>query len=362
MLYFLWVIIFGGTVLCMIQFPNSYKCKKFMLCILFVFIFVLHGWSSGAYDVEIGISRYTNYKFYQSFTEVGFNALVLLGHYAGLNYRTFYVLISLFELLVLFWFVNKNCEKAPIVIGLFILYPSVILLQYIRNLVAIPFVLIGIDVLIHKPKRYFFKFLVLILVASSFHSSALLFLLMLPASFFSRKIVGLASIGGAVALEIVSNWSFLYNVVEQYISDSKAEILSRTANAVGNFGRIFSLSFAIASFFIMYYVLKWIFRVKMKEEDYLFYNMNIVMILCIPLTKNFAVGFSRIPTLIFIVNYVFYVNKISTICGQRKRLLCYSMLVFLLMGLFFMAFRNIEYRQLVLYPFFEQNELINWLF
>lgn len=32
------------------------------------------------------------------------------------------------------------------------------------------------------------------------------------------------------------------------------------------------------------------------------------------------------------------------------------------MGVFIVTFRNFEYRELVLYPFFEQNELIEWLF
>jgi len=347
----------------MIQFPNSSKYKKITLYMLFAFIFILHGWSSGAYDVNIGISRYVNFDFYQSFTEIGFNYLVLLGHYFGLDYRTFYVLVSLFELLVIFWFVEKNCSKSPIVMGLFILYPSVILLQYVRNLVALPFVLIGIDALINKTKKYIIKYTVLVLIASTFHSSALFFLFYLPASFFQRRFVVIGSIGGVVILETASSWRFLYNFVKQYVSSSKADILLRTANATGNFGRIFSLSFAIAIFYFMYYFLKLVFSVDMDEEkDRLFFNMNTVLFLCIPLTIKFAVGFSRIPVLIFIINYVFYVNKISDIRGQRKRLLCYCVLGIFLVGMLFMSFRNLEYRQLVLYPFFEQNELIDWLF
>lgn len=363
MLYFLWAITFFGTAFCMIQFPNSYKHKKFMLYILFIFIFILHGWSNGAYDVDIGISRYVNYKFYQSFTEIGFNYLVRLGHYLGMEYRTFYVLVSLFELIVIFWFVDKNCSKSPIVMGLFILYPSIILLQYIRNLVALPFILIGIDALINKSKSYMIKYVVFVLIASTFHLSTLFFLLYLPASFFQKKYIAIASIAGVFVLKAVSNLNFLYKFVERYVGSSKADILSRTANAADNFGRIVSLSFAIAIFYFMYYFLKVIFKVEMDEEkDRLFFNMNAVLLLCIPLTQSFAVGFSRIPTLIYIVNYVFYVNKISTIDGQKKRVLCYCVLGLFLLGLLVMSFRNLEYRQLVLYPFFEQNEFINWLF
>ncbi|MDW3709240.1 EpsG family protein [Enterococcus faecium] len=363
MLYGMWIVVFFGTAFLMIEYPKSKLISKLCVYALFVFLFIMHGWSRGAYDVEIGISRYNNYQSYQAFTEVGFDTLVQMGHSLGFSYRTFYVFLALFELIIIFWFVTKNCVRSPIALGLFILYPSVILLQYSRNIVAVPFILMGIVTLLNKRKHYIPRFVLLIIFATLFHASSVVFLLLLPLSFLPRKTAVMSVAGAAVFFEVASNLSFLYNLVSRYIGSSKADILSRTANAEGNFGRIVALLLAIAVFFVMYYLLKKVYKVEMDDDrDRVIFNMNTLLFICIPLTTNFAVGFARIPSLVWIVNYVFYVNKICEIQSQRKRLFCYCVLGLMLGALLFLAFRNLAYRELVLYPFFEQNEFVELLF
>ncbi len=361
MLYILWIIVFSITVLYTIQNPRMNKGKKMIMGLLFIFLWILLGWSRGAYDVEIGVSRYVNYQYFQSFTEIGYNFLVVLAHRWNMGYRTFFAICSFVELLAIFWFVNKNCKKTPIVMGLFILYPSIIYLQYIRNLAAIPFILIAIDSLINKRKWYYIKYIIFILLAATIHFSSLFFLIYLPISFIKEKrIVFMVTIILFVILQVSSRISFIYNLVTQYIGSEKTDILIRSTNSTGNFGRVFGMIFSIMTFFCLYMILKRIYKVKMDDSD-LFFNINLMSFLCIPLMLNYGVGFGRIPTLLYIINYCFLVNKISCITSQKKRLQVYLILGMFLLALLFMNFRNLEYRKLVLYPFFEQNELIQWL-
>ena len=364
MLYFLWGVVFIGTALYEIQVGKSNRYKKFVLTILFIYMWILLGWSKGAYDVDIGISRYINYENYQSYTEIGYTFLVMLGHRLEIGYRTFFVICSFVEIFFMVWFGDINSTNSPIVVGLFLFFLSGVYFLYIRNLAAIPFVLIAMDSLLNKRKKYIAKYIIFILIASTIHFSTLFFLLYLPISFCKKKkTVALATIIGCIVLQVGAAISTFNNFVSQYLGDTKTDILMRSTDASGNFGRIFAVVFCIMTFFGMYFLLKYVYKIKMNnDKDNLFFNINLLSFICIPLTLNYGVGFARIPTLLLLVNYTFLVSKISMIESQKKRLLMYCILGIFLLGLFILAFRNIEYRNLVLYPFFEQNELIEWLF
>lgn len=362
-LYIFWITLISVTAVYSIKHSERLNNKKIILLFLFLFLFILLGWSKGAYDVEIGISRYVNYKKMESFTEIGYNLLVRLFHSFGFNYRMFFIFCALVELITLFWFINKNCNKSHIAICLFIIYPSIVFLQYIRNLTAIPFLLIAFDALLNKRKYYIPKYIIFCLIAATFHFSSIFFLLYLPVSFLNKKIVlGLVCLGTLV-LQKVSSMSFLYNLVNKYLGSEKVGILERSVNSSGNVGRIFAILASIFFFYTIVYILKIIFKIQCnKEKDDFYWKINVINILCIPLTLNFGVGFARIPTIMFVLNYPYLVEKISEINGQKKRVIVYMIVLCYLLGLLFINFHNLEYRQLVLYPFFEQNELVTWLF
>ena len=117
-LYIFWIVSVLGTGLYSIKHSKELNNQKLILVLLFLFLFILLGWCRGAYDVEIGISRYVNYKRMESFTEIGYNLLVKLFHSFGFGYRPFFVFCSFIELISLFWFTKKNCRKSHIAICL----------------------------------------------------------------------------------------------------------------------------------------------------------------------------------------------------------------------------------------------------
>lgn len=362
MLYGLW----GISLLCIAIYAfnnkNNKIYRRLVLAELFIFMWILSGWSSGAYDVEIGISRYVEYTSFQTFTEAGYNFLIIMAHNFGMTYRLFFVLCSLFELVIIFWFVAKNSVKAPIVFGLFLIYPSFIYFQYIRNLLAFAFVIIALDSLINKPKGYIIKYILFIAIASTIHFSSLFFLLYIPISFLRRKTVFITTLIIAILLYFSAGISQFASLITSLVGQEKTDIVLRTTTAEGGVGRIFGLTFSILTFFGVYLVLKYFFDIFMEDWiSRLFVNINLLSFIFIPLTLNFGVGFARIPTLLCVVNYVFLVNKISEIKLQKYRLIIYLILFILLASSLFLNIRNIEYRQLVFYPFFDDNELINWL-
>ena len=161
--------------------------KKIALFLMFSMLWIFLGWSSGAYDVEVAISRYENYEYYSSFTEFGYNALIVLAHKIGLSCRTFFVLCSFFDIFAIFYFVNRNSKSSIMTLLLFVIFPFVIYLQYVKNILAFSFILFAFDCLLNKRKHYVVKYFIFVLLACTIHLNSAFFILILPLEHFSPK-------------------------------------------------------------------------------------------------------------------------------------------------------------------------------
>ena len=359
MLYAYWSICIIVILMYAIGHQKSQMFKKFCLFLVFIFLFIMSGWARGAYDVEIGISRFINYSRFESITEIGFSTLIQFAYKFGFNYRSFYVLCSLLELIVMLWFVEKNCPKSPIVFFLFLIYPLTVYLQYTRNVLAMAFIYMAFDALLNKPKRYIIKYCLLVLLASSIHLSSLFFGVFLILDVMNRKNVIIGTVALFVILYMARGLQLYESVIIDFIGKDKADIVLGTTSADGAFGRSFSVAFTIVMFFLIFFILERVYKIDLSDRNaQLLYKINFFFVILIPLSINYGVGFARIITLFLPLNFVFYVDRISKIKGQKRRLAVYSIVVLFLVGSWILSFRNEEYRRLVLIPFFEQNELM----
>lgn len=325
----------------------------------FAYLFISMGWMRGVYDVEIGILRYNNFMNYQHFTEVGYSFLIQRAHDLGMDYRMFFIISAIVEVGALFWFVRRNAKHEPIVLALFLIWPMVAFVQYTRSLLAFSIVLYGLDSLLNKRPKYVFKYLISIFLASTIHFSSLFFLIFLVVSYLDEKKVFIINIAAFGFLYIVTNVSVIYNLVSKYVGKTRAEILARSVDVDGNFGRVVCIVIYMLQFFAIYWILKKVFKVSMDEErSHLYYKINMCSIILISSVLNVGTGFARFPILLSIVNYCFLSDKISEIPSQRKRILMYMILLFFAFVWMYINVRNVEYRELVVYPFFQQNELL----
>lgn len=363
LLYFLYILVFFLCIICAINGKKNTLYYKLILGVAFIFMLVIAGWSRGAYDIEIGISRYVNYQNFSSFTEPGYTSLVTFCNSIGMPYRLFFVLSTLFELLVLFWFADKYSEKPVNVILLFLIYPFVIFFQYSRNILAFAFVLLAIDSLLEKRKLYSIRFFILILVAASIHLNSLFFISYYLLDVWDEKKVAIGAIVSSAFLYLATKIDFFYNIVNRLLGETKKDILLNSVNATGTFGRIFGLAAAILFFFIAMLVLNKLYKVDLDDDKTQFMKkVNTMSIILIPLTMRFGVGFARMQTLIMPLNFIWLVSSTSKIIGQRKRLSIYIIMAVYLFCLMYINVRNEAFMRLVIDPFFYENELIAWLF
>lgn len=357
MLYAFYGITLASSCIALLSKKKLLKQLAWGICFIFMFIFL--GWAAGAYDVEIGISRYVDYERYESFTEIGFQALILLGHALRLNYRAFYVIVSLFELLVMFWFIKRHCTNPLLVLLFFMIFPMVIFFQYTRNLLAFAFVIIAFDAMIKQDKFFLIKYVLLIIVASSIHLSSIVFLLYVPALYLSLRKVVLITTIIFILISIRGTVDWLYDIIYKILGETKVDIIEGTVGVSGTFGRIAAIILTLSEFWIIYFLAVYHYRVEYNDGfTKVMLMINVISLLFIPLTVNVGVGFGRIPTLLTIVNYVYLVNIISQVPKKKGRVLLYLILLAIMICLFVANFRNAELRELLLIPFFEENELI----
>lgn len=341
-------------------FSTNSLLKKFCLFVSFIFLFIFLGWAAGSYDVEIGISRYINYERYESFTEIGFQWLINVGHLLKMNYRTFYIVLALFELLIIYWFVLRHSSNPLIVIALFMLFPMVMYFQYTRNILAFSFVLIAIHFLIEKKKLYPIFYILFIVVASLIHLSSLFFLLYLPLSFMKKKYVIGITVLLVMVLYFTSSINILNDFLKSLLGEDKYAIVSNTTFDEGMIGRVATLTITILEFWIVYFLLSKIFKVDMSDRyTHIMFCINAASFLFIILTLNVGSGFNRIPTLLTIINYCYFTTKIKNVSIQSNRVFIYSSILVVMIILFWANFKNVELRDAVLIPFFEGNELVS---
>lgn len=366
MLYLLYCFVLIITILYAFQYRKLKKIQFILNVMFFLFLWIFSGWIRGSYDVEIGISRYIESSRFESFTEIGYSFLVEIGHKLELSYRMHFVIWALFEVTILVWFINKWCIKPPVVFAVFLLYPMIFYFQYVRNIAAFSIVLIGFSCLIEEKKFSKYIYILCIIVASTLHFNSIFFASYLLLFAIRRKIskkaecifVGILS----VLLGVGTGTGLFYNVISIFLGTTKKSILENSTGASGQLGRVSTCLTYILLFFVYYYLVNYNYGVKTSDSysDFLF-KANVLSFMFVPLTLNFGVGFARMPILIGVINYIWIVNKVSLIKGQKKRVIAYIPMLLILTFLLAANLKNQEFWELVIRPSFENNELIKFL-
>ena len=336
-----------------------HKHKEMLLMIDFIGLFILLGFSYGAYDNLIFIRRYMYPEQFESYTEPLFNLIVNISNKIGLSYRQFIIIISIFILLFIFNFIKDKSNNIGYAIALYLIYPAILVFAQLRFLMAFSIVLnFGIGNLIKKPKFYKIRATLAIVIASLIHFGAAFYLLfVLLENKDTKKIVFFTSII-CILVYCIGFIPNVANIMSKFISEEKVEILIfGHENVEGNFGRAIT-SLLIIVGYIIYYYLFLVYGVENKKEqeyDKLILNFNIISIISIPLILKFSMGFLRIPNSMMLLNYI-AISHYFEKKNKNNTILCISTFIFSFI-LMVMVVHTPEAIERVITPFFEQNEL-----
>ena len=326
----------------------------------FAVIFIGLGRINGLYDIEIAIDRYENFEYFTSFTEIGYSTIINLGHYLNFSYREFFIFIALIEIFLIFWYFLKNSAKPNITIAFFMFFPAIVVSQYSRNLIGFCIFLLGFNSLLHKTNLYIIKFILCTIVGSLFHYSILFFLILLLIRFkYFKQLVLIVFF-----LSLLLLVPYIYNVFIYLISfifgESRAQMLVAQRDE-GN-GLVGTVSLCIVPF-VFYLIFSSFIKHCHKNyqenmTDLFFNNLNFSSILLVPLTLFFSQPSSRLIFFYIILFLPYLVNKTVNLKIFTHKINSFCIILLGLTMESVLLYRNADYVEQVLYPFFFENDLV----
>lgn len=352
-------VIYGFVFLLNLLLFSKKKIAPAILFISFVFLWLINGWSSGSYDINNSMLRYYNPTRYANFTELLFQNVIIFSNKIGLSYRQYSIIISTLEGISLYYFINKYSKYPNLSLCLLLVYPIIYLFTLQRYFVAAVIVIcFGIPMLIEKPKGYIFKYIFVVVLASLIHYSMLFFIVYLLVNKASNKIIWLITIVGSLVLSTASSFSFIISFFAKYIDKEKINNVIEYQRGYGLLGRVVLMLVIAIQFYVIYYYNK-------SDDDHtlsVIYKMNTLTLMTIPLTIFYSASFLRIYIVCLIFYYTFYFNKTTSINIRNinhKQVISITTVVISLIMLLYLVYGNQSFRELSLYPMFEQNEFFS---
>ena len=330
----LWYIVLIGLILldfgleCLLKYkniltdePNKSKLNrvlKFIFKYRLITIISLVMFSTfKAFSVGMDMSEYR--KFYRLWEtgelrlfvdtlgnklELGYCALNSILVLIGADFRVLLFLISLFVSISMVLFVNKLSSNKIMSVLLYVMLGTFAQsLSVLRQIIAVAFLMLAIIKLIDKKWGWA---IALILIACTFHISAILCLVVVPLRFIKPK---LWLVGGMFSIAIVGSIAFPYflKLLERFtVLDFYTKYYIVYANLRGASNLLNILySVAIIVLFTVLYIarFKWL---KLDEKDIKIYDFFLLLFMFVPLFR--IIGFiAEMPELFNRFNMYFFI-------------------------------------------------------
>ncbi|NKD46799.1 EpsG family protein [Mammaliicoccus sciuri] len=273
----------------------------------------------------IEFSQIINYLNSMDEKDKTFYLLVRTINYIGLEETFIVVLFSILFLISIFWLIYKYSNNSLISIILFICLGYLFFsLTGLRQTFALTFIIISYKYLLERKK---YKFIILVLLASLFHSTALVFLIAYPLVYLKLGIKHLVVLIIAFLINILFN-SQIYSLLDNIMLNEKYEYYLQNEESLNYSGFLIQLSI-----FLFCLIFKKMILTK-SPENITYYNLMFIGLIFQLFATNIAVIF-RISLYFSIFSIILLPNVISGIKDVNVKILVNTLvIVVLLMYLF----------------------------
>lgn len=291
-------------------FPKS----KVLAVFVFLFIWQLWGWNSWNGDFD----QYKNFfnvlgRFGQNAieAEVGYQLINNFFYFLGFDFQEFMIGYSLIILGIIFYFVTRS--PFPAIFS--ILYVVVFIMDYVfmRNYMANALFFLFLAIAIQEPKHYKMKAVIVLLIALSFHNTALFYLLFGLLLVEKMRLKTLFIIIAAGAAVLISSWTIFISNISNSIIAAKIDHYATGDSPIGP-AAMHALSVASLLLFV-YFTRKKRHALSPEQNRIitLFQKINIITLMYLPLyffIPDFARFFRVLfPIELFFVLYLFSCYK-----------------------------------------------------
>ncbi len=331
-------------MLCFFVKNNNKTQKKVAIAIIVVLLTLLAGlrhYTIGN-DTTVYLNNYNQITIYgsdlfdSSHFEIGYNYLVLFATSLGLSFNAFLLIISLMMNIGVGVFIYKYSKQPMFSFILFILLRLFFCeINIMREFLALTIFLSSIRFI---EKRNFIKFLLVVVLASLFHSSALFAIIIY--FLYNLKLTPIKKLSFATATVVV--YAFLYNILT-YITQTLG-IYERYVDDYYGSNRLASIVLAIISI-VVYLFFKIIQKKHLDKEKMLdkiqehrltFYSNILFFSIIFSIIAIRISVFSRLSLYYQIFNIIAIPNVIRLIPNPKKRALWY-IIVFVCFFIYFIT-------------------------
>lgn len=319
------------------------KDSKLLFISTLLFMWVLFAFSGENADTEVYYSRFYNYESLEAITEPGFNLVMLIFNKLHFTYQQFLMLFSLIFVFVVGYFIKKNTPNYALALILYFIFPFSIDIVQVRNSLGFLFIILAFKYLLSDDKFSSLKYFFFILLAASFHLSAIFFLVFVVIKRISIK----QTIVLTILIIMLSLFILEFGILENlntYLSGiwRFESIIDRMRLHDYNLQDILKITLksliALSLFLVVFYFT--IINIKRSKLDlneknhrlrfiYTLIKLNILVMIILPFYQ-ISLDLYRLQRILYLFNFVgftLYNFKTNTIESKTDRLLYMSMII-----------------------------------
>lgn len=337
----------------------------------FLFMWILFGWNTGNADyfnyqhIYKSIDLYGRYKG----VEFGYEFVCRIAVAIGLSYNGFLVFYSFIGLSLITSTARKYTNNLSFVFVLYFIYPFLLDIVQIRNFMSMAIIIYATRYLVADTKKDYIKYIIFVILASTFHVSAFFYMIFLLVRIKSRKKLTYVTL--AILIIGVPLTSLLPYIVNTLHMERYSIYLSFSTSF---YAKVLFVVYLGTSIALTYYGYRGIrkkkYQLELHELDTKIENqiefaevvmkINIV-ILVVYVFILIDVDFIRLYRNILPLNYIlFSMTKPKNKITKSAKKFVHSWCVFAFVTLSSFAFIFLRTYQGVVYAIFKNNSIIDF--
>lgn len=289
------------------------RSSRFLFVLIFLWMWFLFSFNYGNADYTMYVDLYGGVSDRE--IEPGMNIIMQIFNTAGLSYHAFLAILSAVGLSLVAITITKRSKKnISLIAALYLIFPFVFDAIQIRNFIAMSLIIFGINYLIDRGKWWCLKYVIINIIAISFHSMSAVCLLFPLLVLLKKKTIWVATSIALLFGVIVSfNKSLLTTLLSTFLSQEKVDAyfgLEGRYSSPGIFNIILSIFILISLVLIVYYCKKRIKDIKDKkitESILLLEKISIVGLLLIPFLR-YSTVIMRLARSMMLLYYIVFAD------------------------------------------------------
>ena len=337
------------------------KKSKGVFVFQFIWMWILAGWNCGGPDYQDYIDIYQASEKWKLGKDVLYNTLGEFANDIGLSFDMYNIIIVFIGLCLISSTIFYFTQNTNIVMSLMLIFPLIENVIQRKNFIAMAVMIFSIRYLYTQEKKNIIKFLICILIAMGFHSSAVFYFIFVLAIFIPEKkirnaVVIIVVLSTGLYPVIIQNLHRIlpeYYVQHYFLERQSAIPLTAIWHVIGCFLTCAFLKYSIKNR-----------ELSQNQKKFLetVVKLNWLTLITVPI-YSYDLAFYRYYRNIFVLLYIGLAILVSKSSLKLSKFQIYKYIVIgfvILSFLYLNLFGNNAYQNLML-PIYQENYILQFI-